>query len=217
MQLVFEQIRVGGDRNFAYLLGDRAARECVLIDPAYDPELCVRRALDQGLKVTHILNTHGHQDHINGNVKAATLTGAPVAAHPDSPALPDIRLEDEQELSVGSLKLKFYHTPGHCDDHLVIYEQTHRLLISGDLLFVGKVGGTDDEVAARTEFNSLLRVLELIPEAATVWPGHDYGVRPSSTIGMERKSNPFLQCPDPAAFIRLKNDWPIHKKMHGLH
>ncbi|HYG77625.1 MAG TPA: hydroxyacylglutathione hydrolase family protein [Planctomycetota bacterium] len=216
MHLVFEQIRTGGDRNFAYLLGDRAAGECILIDPSFSPEACVQRAQEQNLKVTCIVNTHGHHDHINGNAKAAELTHAPVAAHPDCPALPDIRLQDEQELSVGTLKIKAYYTPGHCDDHIVFYEQGYRLLISGDLLFVGKVGGTKTETDARTEWNSLLRIQELIPEAATIWPGHDYGVRPSSTMAMERKSNPFLLCADPAAFIRLKDDWPIYKKMHGL-
>src|SRR5262245_34348503 len=67
MQLVFEQIRTGGDRNFGYLLGDRAAGQAVLIDPSYTPEVLVQRAADQGLRVDYILNTHGHPDHINGN------------------------------------------------------------------------------------------------------------------------------------------------------
>jgi hydroxyacylglutathione hydrolase len=216
MQLVFEQIRVGGDRNFAYLLGDRNAKEAVLIDPSFSPEACVQRAVDQELKVVQIINTHGHHDHINGNAEAAKLTQAPVAAHPDSPAMPDIRIDDEHTMPLGVLKLKFLHTPGHCDDHLVIFEETHRILISGDLLFVGKVGGTSDDTSARIEWNSLQRVLQICPDVTTVWPGHDYGVRPSSTIGLEKASNPFLQCPDLSAFLRLKDDWKIFKSKHGL-
>ena len=84
MQLIFEQIRAGGDRNFGYLLGDRDTKQGVLIDPSYSPEAFVQRATDQGLTVTHVINTHGHPDHTNGNAKAAELTAAPVAAFVDS-------------------------------------------------------------------------------------------------------------------------------------
>ena len=69
MQLIFEQIRTGGDRNFGYLLGDRDAGEAVLIDPSYTPEVLVDRATEQHLKVTYIINTHGHSDHVNGKTK----------------------------------------------------------------------------------------------------------------------------------------------------
>src|SRR5439155_23694772 len=135
-----EQIRSGGDRNFGYLLGDRAARRGVLIDPSYSPDVFVQRATDQALNVTHIINTHGHPDHTNGNARAAELTGAPVAAFKHSELIsPEIGLVNDDELAVGGLTLQFLHVPGHCPDHLVIYEPVWRLLITGDLLFVGKV------------------------------------------------------------------------------
>ena len=73
--LIFEQIRAGGDRNFGYLLGDRDTRQGVLIDPSYSPEAFVQRARDQGLTVTHVINTHGHPDHTNGNAKAESENG----------------------------------------------------------------------------------------------------------------------------------------------
>src|ERR1700733_4479274 len=119
MQLIFEQIRAGGDRNLGYLLGDRDTSQGVLIDPSYSPEAFVQRARDQGLTVTHVINTHGHPDHTNGNATAA----APVAAFADSSLVsPDLGLGDEQELEVGGLRLQFLHVPGHCPDHLVVYE-----------------------------------------------------------------------------------------------
>ena len=216
MQLVFEQIRTGGDRNFGYLLGDRQARQAVLIDPSYTPEVLVQRAREQDLTVTHILNTHGHPDHINGNERAVALTQAPVAAHPRVPTAVDIALGDSDSLAVGAFSLHFLHTPGHAADHLVIFESSSRLLITGDLLFVGKVGGTLNDEDARTEWESLRRLLAAVPDDATVWPGHDYGVRPSSTVALEKLTNPFLLCADEAAFIRLKGEWPGFKMRHGL-
>jgi hydroxyacylglutathione hydrolase len=214
MSLIFEQIRAGGDRNFGYLLGDRDARLGVLIDPSYSPEAFVERAVAQGLTVTHVINTHSHPDHTNGNERALALTGAALAAHPSLG--PTVPLAEGQELRIGQLRVTAHHVPGHCDDHLVLYESVHRLLVTGDLLFVGKVGGTQTDQDARTEWRSLQRLLAVVPDEATVWPGHDYGARPSSTVGLERQTNPFLLCADEGAFLRLKADWPQVKQRLGL-
>jgi glyoxylase-like metal-dependent hydrolase (beta-lactamase superfamily II) len=217
MTLVFEQIRPGGDRNFGYLLGDRDTKECVLIDPSYAPETFVQRAKDQQLTVTHVINTHGHPDHTNGNDVAVEMSGAPLAAFVDSEFVkPNVGLRDGQEITVGSLRLQFLHVPGHCSDHLTIFEPTWRLLITGDLLFVGKVGGTRSDPDAETEWSSLQKVMTRYPDTATVWPGHDYGARPSSTIGLERATNPFLLCQDLAAFLALKREWPGFRQRLGL-
>ena len=216
MQLVFEQVRMGGDRNFGYLLGDREAKVAVIVDPAYSPELLVERAEAQGLRITHVINTHGHPDHIEGNPRAVKLTGAPVAAFPGSAAEPDLPLSDGDELAVGELTLTFLHTPGHAEDHLVIYEPANHILLTGDLLFVGKVGGTGTEELARVAWDSLQRLLGSAPDEATVWPGHDYGARPSSTLALEKKTNPFLLCPDVEAFLELRTEWASFKKEFGL-
>ena len=214
LSLVFEQIRAGGDRNFGYLLGDRTAGQAVLIDPSYSPDAFVERAREQGLAVSHVINTHSHPDHTNGNERAMGLTGAPLAAHPAlRPAVP---LNDGAPLIVGNLRLRCLHVPGHCSDHLALYEETHRLLVTGDLLFVGKVGGTSNDADARTEWNSLQRLVREIPDEATVWPGHDYGVRPSSTMALEKATNPFLLCANVEAFLQLKSSWATFKKDHGL-
>ena len=214
MQLVFEQIRAGGDRNFGYLLGDRSAKQAVLIDPSYSPEAFVARAAEQGLAVSHVINTHGHPDHINGNARAVEMTRAPVAAHPL--LRPDVAFEDGQRLVVGGLTLRCLFVPGHCEDHIALYEEKNRLLVTGDLLFVGKVGGTSSDDDARTEWNSLQRLVAEIPDDATVWPGHDYGARPSSTMALEKSTNPFLLCRSLNDFLQLKANWPSFKKEHGL-
>jgi len=216
MQLVFEQIRSGGDRNFGYLVGDRDAGEAALIDPSYSPEAFVDRARAQSLTVKYVVNTHGHPDHLNGNDRAVELTGAPVVAHPRCPTTVNVKLGDEQELHIGALRLRCLFVPGHADDHIVIYEPTYKILITGDLLFVGKVGGTRTEEEAHAEWASLQRLLLLIPEDATVWPGHDYGARPSSTMALERATNPFLRCRNLPEFMQMKADWPAYKQRLGL-
>ncbi len=217
MQLIFEQLRAGGDRNFGYLLGDRDAGRGVLIDPSFSPDAFVQRAVDQQLTVTHIINTHGHPDHIEGNARGVELTGAPVAAFADSALVrPDMGLRDGQVIAVGELRLQVLHVPGHCPDHLVVYEPSWGILVTGDLLFVGKVGGTATDEDARTEWASLQRLLAILPDDVTVWPGHDYGARPSSTMALERATNPFLRCRGVDAFIALKRDWAAFKQRLGL-
>ena len=127
-----------------------------------------------------------------------------------------VPLRDGSRLEVGALRLEFLHVPGHCADHVVVHEATHGLLMTGDLIFVGKVGGTASDDDARTEWESLRRVLDRYPDHTTVWPGHDYGARPSSTLALERASNPFLRCADVAEFLQLKQDWPAVKQQLGL-
>ena len=216
MQLVFEQIRSGGDRNFGYLLGDREAGLGVLIDPSFSPGTFVTRAREQKLTITHVLNTHGHADHTNGNTQAVMLTRARLAAHPEAASKPAVPLADGQVISIGDLRLQCFHVPGHCADHIALFESTFELLMTGDLLFVGKVGGTSDDESAWQEWQSLQRLVHAVPDSTTIWPGHDYGVRPSSTMALERATNPFLRCETPEEFLRMKAAWPAFKKEFGL-
>lgn len=214
MRFVFEQVRVGGDRNFGYLLGDREAGEGILVDPSFDPAALVARA--QGLRVVRILNTHGHADHSNGNAEAQALTGAPVAGGPGHPGPVDQVLRDGDRVPFGAFEVRIWHVPGHFPDHLAFLVEGQDAGLTGDLLFVGKVGGTATEADGRTEWASLQRLLAEWPPRTTLWPGHDYGARPSSTLAWERDTNPFLRCADVEAFLRLKADWPAFKARHGL-
>jgi glyoxylase-like metal-dependent hydrolase (beta-lactamase superfamily II) len=216
MRFIFEQIRVGGDRNFGYLLGDREAGVGVLIDPSYTPEAVVERARAQGLRITHILNTHGHSDHSNGNDVAKALTGALVAGGPGHPGQLDLTLQDGDQIPFGLYTIRVWHVPGHYLDHLAFLVEGQDAAFTGDLLFVGKVGGTQTEADGCTEWNSLQRLLREWPAHTTLWPGHDYGARPSSTMALERSTNPFLLCPDVEAFLEAKQGWANFKVQHGL-
>ena len=214
MNFVFEQIRVGGDRNFGYLVGDRDAGVAAAIDPAFSPGEFAARAQAQGLRITHILNTHGHSDHVNGNSQLKEQTGAVIAAHEDLG--PDQPLRDGEELPFGSIPVRVMHVPGHTPDHLLFFLPEQKAAMTGDLLFVGKIGGTATEEQARVEHASLQRVLRELPDETTIWPGHDYGCRPASTLALERLANPFLLTTDLESFLDLKRTWADYKARMGL-
>jgi glyoxylase-like metal-dependent hydrolase (beta-lactamase superfamily II) len=214
--MIFEQIRVGGDRNFAYLIGDGDTRAAALVDPAYRPDLVLERAAHHGLTVRCLINTHGHGDHAGGNDvvlargNVRLLRGGPRG------------VADGEQLTLGAVELTFLHTPGHSDDSLCLLARDTRTpqspgkLITGDTLFVGKVGGTDFGEGARREYESLHRKLLTLPDETEVWPGHDVGVAPSSTIGHERRTNPFLLRATFEEFVDLKRNWLEYKREHGI-
>lgn len=216
MNFIFEQIRTGGDRNFGYLVGDRKAGACVFVDPSYQPILFLERAKSQGLKAEYILNTHGHFDHVNGNEQLQQKTGAKIAIHRSSAVSHDIGLENNQMLKVGAFEIKVLHVPGHSQDHVVFYIPHYEIAITGDHLFVGKIGGTSTEEDAKEQYESFEKLYKELPLSSTIWPGHDYGCRPSSTLALEKENNPFLILKNFEEFMRIKANWPHFKREHGL-
>jgi hydroxyacylglutathione hydrolase len=209
--MIFEQIRIGGDRNFAYLIGDPESKRAALVDPAHDPALALARAAELGLTVTLLINTHGHADHIGGNSHVLQHSEARLVAHGN--------IADGEELSLGKVTLRFIHTPGHTPDSLCLLAESAgeaSRLVTGDTLFVGKVGGTGLGDDAREEYDSLHRKLMTLPGETEVWPGHDYGVRPSSSIAEELAGNPFIIQESFEAFVDLKRNWAEYKAKHGI-
>ena len=212
--MYFKQFNVGGDRNFAYLIADESSMQAAVVDPAYSPQILVEEAEKLGFEIKYIINTHDHYDHTNGNKKLKASTGAQIVQNASAYGNADIRVNDNGSLWLGGLELKFIHTPGHTQDSMCI--MVENMLCTGDTLFVGKVGGTDFSEGARLEYNSLRHKLMTLPEDTRVWPGHDYGVAPSSTIGHEKRTNPFLLRPDFESFVDLKRNWAEYKLKHGI-
>ena len=211
--MIFHQISSGGDRNFGYLVGCDGSKKGVAIDPSPDPLPCGEKAEALNLKIVSVINTHSHHDHSAGNSYFKEKYNAAIITH-ESISSGDILVKDGQTLSVGNLTFVFIHTPGHTDDSICV--KVNQELLTGDTLFVGKVGGTYSNSAARKEFESLKKLMKL-DDDIRIWPGHNFGIRPSSTIGQERKTNPFiLRLNDFTEFIWLKDHWLEYKKEHNI-
>ncbi len=212
--MFFRQIRAGGDRNFSYIVADEFTGKAAIIDPGMgaDEELSLLK--NNGLTLIYIINTHSHSDHTGGNAVLSGHTGAKIAMDTSARTRKDIGLSDGDVLKLGSLELHIIHTPGHTQDSICILAEKE--LVTGDTLFVGKVGGTGYGKDARDEYESLHKKLMTLPPETRVWPGHDYGARPSSTIGDELKENPFILRDSFESFVELKRNWLEYKKEHGI-
>jgi glyoxylase-like metal-dependent hydrolase (beta-lactamase superfamily II) len=209
-----EQFRTGGDRNFGYLVADEESGEALVIDASFDPGMIVRFAEERGFVIRYVFSTHAHSDHTNGNEAITRMIGTVPLLYGDTCPISGITVSDGALFPLGTLVARILHTPGHTPDSLCIH--IGDALFTGDTLFTGKVGGTVTRTQALDEYNSLHEKLMLLPDATRVFPGHDYGLSPHSSIGAERRSNPFLLQPDFNAFLALKHNWAEYKKMHGI-
>jgi len=194
------QRAVGPLQVFTYLVQCTATGEAVIIDPGGAEESLARWAADEGADVRLVCNTHGHGDHVAGNERLCRLLDVDCAllgAEVDFFGLeqkldcPIRRLSDGEQVVVGRLALQVRHTPGHTPGGVCYYTPGH--LFSGDTLFVGAVGRTDLQGSSmRSLLDSIQRQILTLDSETVVWPGHDYGDTPASTVGRERAENPFI-------------------------
>jgi len=212
--MLVEQFATGGDRNFGYLAADEATRKAAVIDPSFSPQRIVDFARENGYEIAYIFITHDHYDHANGNAEIERLTGKRPLFYRDAEPITGKTVVDGARFPLGELEVTVLHTPGHTEDSICL--AVGDAVFTGDTLFVGKVGGTDLGDGARAEYASLHETLLALPDATRVFPGHDYGTAPQSTIGHERKTNPFLLRPDFASFVDLKRNWAAYKEEHGI-
>ena len=188
--MIIRQLKIGYMDNFCYLVGCEKTRKALVIDPGSDVERIVSEAEVEGLEIESIVNTHAHGDHTAGNAKLKALTGASIIIHTlDADGYPraDVRLSDEKTLQLGEITFDVIHTPGHTPGGICLHAQGQ--LFTGDTLFVGDSGRTDLAGGHRPTLGASIRRLMELPDDTVVWPGHDYGPTPSSTIGWEKRNN----------------------------
>jgi hydroxyacylglutathione hydrolase len=188
--MIIRQLEVGHMDNFCYLVGCEKARKAMVIDPGADVEQIMAEVKKERLVIETIVNTHGHGDHTAGCAKLKALTGAQIIIHAlDASAVPqaDVRLTGDQELQLGAIRFKVIHTPGHTPGGICLYAEGN--LFTGDTLFVGDSGRTDLAGGHRPTLAASIRRLMQLPDDTVIWPGHDYGPTPSSTIAWEKRNN----------------------------
>ncbi len=188
VEMFFKQIQQHGD-NFSYIIADEDAGEAAVVDSSYNASEIIKPLKTQGFQLKYVINTHGHSDHTAGNTELVSIFGSKTVAYSQSKTNPDIPVEDGETLLVGKIQLKILYTPGHSVDSICVLVDNKKLL-TGDTLFVGECGRTDFPGGnAKSMYESLFGRLLALDDKVEVYPGHDYGNKPSSTIGQERKTN----------------------------
>lgn len=192
-------------QNFAYLVGDEKTGLAAVVDPAWDVDRILAVAKRYNLRIVFAINTHSHPDHTSGNSELVKATGAKVVAHEASKIKKDISVKEHDTLHVGSLELKFIHTPGHSPDSVSVLVDGK--VMTGDTLFVGECGRTDLPGGSSQQLHdSLFNKLMKLPGEVEVYPGHDYGEKPRSTIGYERTHNYVLKPRSVGEFVEFMKE-----------
>lgn len=214
MGLSVVQVPVGGyDDNFSYIVYDEESRNAAVVDPAGDLDRVLLKVDELDLDLVGVLITHTHHDHFERLDELQRTYAIPVHVHEKgkkrvmSPS-PIYSMRDKETLTLGAHQLTVMYTPGHIDDAVCFYidgkdaEDGIPKVITGDTLFIEGCGRTNSE-DVRFLFNSLIRLKALPPETE-VYPGHDYGSVPVSTIGDEKKHNKYLLAEDFESFRKMR-------------
>ncbi|MBC7092296.1 MAG: MBL fold metallo-hydrolase [Nitrososphaeria archaeon] len=185
--MFFKQIKEVGD-NFSYIIADTVSREAAVVDPSFNVRAIVRVLEENRLKLKYVICTHSHFDHVAEVDFFKTRFNSKVLAHKLSNLEKDIELDDGSVIYLGSIKIKVIHTPGHTEDSICLLVDSK--LLTGDTLFVGGCGRTDLPGGdARKLYHSLFNKLLQLDDSVEVYPGHDYGSTPSSTLGLEKMTS----------------------------
>lgn len=205
--MLVRTFHVGPMDNNVYVIVDEVSREALMVDPAFGSQAALDAIAEDGYTVRWIVFTHAHLDHIAENARAAEATGAPVAMHPgDRPLLdalseqaswfgvptprvvePSMDLADGMALTVGAGSLRVVHTPGHSPGSVCLVGDGWAIV--GDLVFAGGIGRAD---LPGGDYNTLLESIHAhilcLGDDVILYPGHG----PATTVGRERRSNPYL-------------------------
>lgn len=213
--LYFAQIPVGEMQNFAYLIGSRESRECLVVDPAWAVDALCNRAEADGMRVTGALVTHYHQDHVGGELFGMNIQGLarllernPCKIHVNKYEAPGLmkvtgvsaadltQHEGGAELQLGRIRIRLLHTPGHTPGSqcfLVEEGGAAGRLVSGDTLFLGSCGRVDLPGSNPEHMFHSLRGLAKLPDQTVLFPGHFYAAEPFGEMAEQKRRNPMLR------------------------
>ena len=205
-KVILKKLVVGPLASNCYIVGSETTKEGMIIDPADEAEEILRGIEELGLKIKFIVLTHGHPDHVGALKEIKEATGAEIAIHTDDgeilrqqflgflfglsypePPAPDRLLKRGDGIDIGDLRFSVLHTPGHTPGGICLLG--HGVLFSGDTLFNCGIGRYDLPGGDYNQLmDSLHTKLMVLPDDTIVYPGHG----PETTIGAERRANPFL-------------------------
>jgi glyoxylase-like metal-dependent hydrolase (beta-lactamase superfamily II) len=205
--LYLKQLELGPMQNFVYLIGDAATREAAVVDPGWDAPAILRAAAQDGVRLTKVFVTHHHFDHVGGLPELLRTLDIPVYVHRDDAPLVKIApsslraVSGGETVEVGRVPVALIHTPGHTPGSQCLLIDGR--LLTGDTLFIKACGRWDLPGGDPSQLYDSLNVkLKALDEATVVYPGHNYAERPTSTIGDEKHTNPFMQAPSREAFLQ---------------
>ncbi len=204
--MIVKTVVVGPLQVNCHIIGDEKTRKAMIIDPGDEPDMIVDNVKKNSLTVDYIVCTHGHFDHVGAVSDIKKETGAKIILHREDLAIyesavelaryfgialepqpaPDMLVKEGDKIDVGTLSFVVYQSPGHSPGGIVLYGEG--IVITGDTLFAGSIGRTDLPGGDEKKIGKSLRNLMLLPEATRVLCGHG----PSSTIGREKRENPFM-------------------------
>ena len=202
--LYVKQLQLGPMDNFVYLLGAQDAKETAIIDAAWNVEAAVAAAAADGREITHALVSHWHFDHTNGLLPLLELQGVRICAHErDAEELPReiqssvTRFSGGDTIEVGPLRIRALHTPGHTPGSTTYQLEAAAggfpgAIFSGDTLFVNACGRCDLKGGDPAQMFESLRKLSALGGDVLLYPGHDYGDVPASSIAREQTHNPYF-------------------------
>jgi glyoxylase-like metal-dependent hydrolase (beta-lactamase superfamily II) len=207
--MIFDILVVGPLAVNCFILGCEETREGVVVDAGDDAERIIAAVERRGLKIGHVINTHGHFDHVGANRKVLERFNSRLLIHESDKALlerasvvaraygiegensprPDAFLIDGMEIGFGKHLMKALHTPGHTQGGCCLYLENEKMVITGDTLFADSIGRTDLPGGSHAQLLASIQAkLFTLPEDVVAYPGHG----PKTTIGHEKRHNPYF-------------------------
>jgi len=214
--MIIKSIEGGYDKNFSYIIGCEKSRKAAIIDAAVGAETLIKSANEADLKIEYLIITHSHHDHyawaeaLLKKLRGVTLItyGNTIKGIGEDEHL---AVEDGEKVHLGGIPLTFHHTPGHYPDSICVVAD--HSVFTGDTLFVGRTGRTTSPKSDIEDlYTSIQEKILTLPDEMRIYPGHNYGKSPTSTIGKQKSDNKFLQAESLDEFKEIMDNFEREKR-----